>query len=123
MLINLSNHPSTRWNDKQMQTAKAQFGNVKDIQFPNIPPAATSKEVQKMTKTYVQQIRTLAKEPQNQPFAAHVMGEMTFMYRVVKLLRRSNIKCVASTTERDTIENPDGSKTFKFSFVQFREYS
>lgn len=122
MLINLSNHPSTRWNEKQMKAAITQYGNVQDIQFPNIPPAATSKEVQQMAKKYVQQIRELAKQEANQPFAAHVMGEMTFMYRVVKLLRRSGIKCVASTTERNTIENEDGSKTFLFNFVQFRAY-
>ena len=123
MLINLSNHPSTRWNEKQMNATIEEYGSVKDIQFPNIPPAATTEEVQKMAKDYVQQIRTLAKQAENQPFVAHVMGEMTFMYRVVKLLRRSNIKCVASTTERDTIENADGSKTFKFNFIQFREYT
>lgn len=122
MLINLSNHPSTRWNETQMNAAITQYGSIQDIQFPNIPPAATTKEVQKMAKKYVQQIRTLAQKEANQPFAAHVMGEMTFMYRVVKLLRRSNIKCVASTTERDTIEHPDGSKTFKFNFIQFRTY-
>ena len=122
MLINLSNHPSTRWNEKQMNATIEEYGSVQDIQFPNIPPAATSKEVQQMAKNYVQQIRELAKDEANQPFAAHVMGEMTFMFRVVKLLRRSNIKCVASTTERDTIENADGSKTFKFDFIQFREY-
>jgi hypothetical protein len=105
-----------------MNATIEEYGSVQDIQFPNIPPAATSKEVQQMAKNYVQQIRELAKDEANQPFAAHVMGEMTFMFRVVKLLRRSNIKCVASTTERDTIENADGSKTFKFDFIQFREY-
>lgn len=122
MLINLSNHPSTRWNDKQIQTTLATYRSVHDIAFPNIPPAATAEEVQKLAATYVQQILELANKPENQPFAAHVMGEMTFMYRVVSLLLRANIKCVASTTERDTIENADGSKTFKFNFVQFREY-
>ena len=122
MLINLSNHPSTRWNEKQMNATIEEYGSVQDIQFPNIPPAATTKEVQQMAKTYVQQIRELAKDEDNQPFAAHVMGEMTFMFRVVKLLRRSGIECVASTTERNTIENEDGSKTFLFNFVQFRVY-
>ena len=122
MLINLSNHPSTRWNEKQMNATIEEYGSVQDIQFPNIPPAATTKEVRQMAKTYVQQIRELAKNEDNQPFAAHVMGEMTFMFRVVKLLRRSGIECVASTTERNTIENDDGSKTFLFNFVQFRAY-
>lgn len=32
------------------------------------------------------------------------------------------IKCVASTTERDTVMTPDGKKISQFKFVQFREY-
>ena len=51
------------------------------------------------------------------------MGEMTFVFRMVKLLKRRKIKCVASTTERNVIEHEDGSKTFHFEFVQFREYT
>jgi hypothetical protein len=122
MLVNLSNHPSERWNNTQMNAAIQQYRNVKDITFPNILPTATTEEVQRMAKSYVHQIQILAQNETNQPFAVHVMGEMTFIYRIVLLLHRSNIKCIASTTERNTIENPDGSKTFLFNFVRFRAY-
>ena len=53
MLINLSNHPSTRWTEEQKQ---------------------------------------------------------------------NDIKCIASTTERKSVEKEDGSKISVFRFVQFREY-
>lgn len=121
MFINLSNHPSYKWNDKQIQTAQQQFGEVKDIPFPNIPPSATTEEVQQMVDRYVQQIQQLVKAT-HRPFAVHVMGEMTFVYNFVKRLHGLDIPCVASTTERNTIDNPDGSKTFKFDFIQFRAY-
>jgi hypothetical protein len=51
MLLNLSNHPSDKWSDKQREAAlaiskklvkKAGEGKIGiiDIPFPNIPPAA-----------------------------------------------------------------------------------
>jgi hypothetical protein len=106
-----------------MQTTIQEYGSVQDLQFPNVPPKATEQDIKKMAKTLVKEIKMLASQRENQPFVAHVMGEMTLMFRVVKLLKRAKIKCVASTTERNTIEHPDGSKTFKFDFQQFREYS
>ena len=51
----------------------------------------------------------------------HVMGEMTFTYYLVSLLKAKGITCVASTTER-IIEEKDGMKTSLFKFVKFREY-
>ena len=50
------------------------------------------------------------------------MGEMTFTYNLVQKLNSYGHYCVASTTERVAVENPDGSKTVQFEFVQFREY-
>lgn len=39
-----------------------------------------------------------------------------------QLLEKRGILCVASTTERIVTENPDGSKTTVFRFIQFRPY-
>jgi hypothetical protein len=122
MLLNLSNHPSTRWSDKQRQTAIEKYGNIQDMPFPNVPAAATSEEVEILANDYVQGIRGLAKVENNLPFAAHVMGEMTLVFRIVTLLKQSDITCVASTSERNSVENADGSKTIQFEFIQFREY-
>jgi len=122
MLVNLSNHPSAKWGEKQKNTAIEQYGNVEDIPFPQVPPTATSEDIKAMAAAYVKQIRELAKVKNNQPFAVHIMGEMTLIFRIISLLKRTNIRCVASTTFRDTIDHPDGSKTFKFEFIQFREY-
>ena len=52
----------------------------------------------------------------------HVMGEMTFTFMVITRLKELGIKCVASTTERKTTYNDDGTKVSEFQFVKFREY-
>jgi len=50
------------------------------------------------------------------------MGKFTFTYQFFKEMEKRSIPCVASTTERIVTENPDGSKTTLFKFVQFRPY-
>ncbi len=122
MLLNLSNHHSSKWGDTQRQIALEQYGDILDVPFPNVPPFATSEEIKVLASLYVKKSRDLAKIEKNQPFAVHIMGEMTLTFRIVQLLQRSNITCVASTTERNTIDHADGSKTFKFDFIQFRKY-
>jgi hypothetical protein len=122
MLLNLSNHPSTRWSDKQKQTAIEKYGTIQDMPFPNVPPAAIPSEIKTMAADYVKQIRGLAKAEENAPFAVHIMGEMTLVFRIISLLKRSKISCMASTSERKSIENSDGTKTMQFEFIQFREY-
>lgn len=49
------------------------------------------------------------------------MGEMTFTYALVNLLKDAGIKCIASTTKRN-VEEIDGKQVSTFQFVQFREY-
>jgi hypothetical protein len=122
MLLNLSNHSSTKWGDKQRQTATKNYGNLQDMPFPNVPPAATSDDIKTLANGYVKQIRQLAKAEKNQPFAVHIMGEMTLIFRIITLLKRSKIVCVASTSERNTAEHEDGTKTILFEFIQFRTY-
>lgn len=122
MLLNFSNHPSSKWGEKQVQTAIKKYDKIQDLQFPNVPPSASSEDIKNLANQYVKQIRELAKAVENQPFAIHIMGEMTLIYRIISLLKRSKITCLASTSERNTVENADGSKTIQFDFIQFREY-
>lgn len=115
MLLNLSNHPSSKWTTEQLAVAEKMYGNIKDIAFPQIPPAATKKEVRQLAKDYFLKIK------ENIPKAVHVMGEMTFTYALVKKLKKANITCVASTTNR-IVEEKDHKKIVQFQFVQFRAY-
>ncbi|MCR9290713.1 MAG: CRISPR-associated protein [Bacteroidetes bacterium] len=115
MLLNLSNHPSTRWTEEQMNTAIEQYSRIKDLFFPNIPPELGSEGLEELVDQYLQKIQ------KENPKAVHLMGEMTFTYRLVTKLKEAGIPCIASTTNR-IVEEKDGKKIVQFQFVQFREY-
>lgn len=118
MFINLSNHPSRYWGDRQREAASS-YGDVIDISFPAIAPNASNDKLQVLAQACVERIASLD-EIEN--ITVHVMGEMTFTYMVVAKLKELGIKCVASTTERKTTYASDGTKLSEFSFVKFREY-
>ena len=115
MLINLSNHPSSTWQPEQLKAAINRYETIKDITFPYIKPQADAASIQELAKNYFQEIVLY------HPKAVHLMGEMTFTYGLVNLLKQSQITCLASTTNRIVIEN-GVEKFVRFQFVQFREY-
>lgn len=117
MLINLSNHPSDRWSPAQRQAATAEYGEIMDIAFPAIPPAASTTEVHHLVQDTLARITE-----QTDLQAVHVMGEMTYVYAMVTQLQAVGIPAIASTSQRNTIDHPDGTKTVQFEFVQFRPY-
>lgn len=121
MLINLSNHPSSAWAEKQLKTAEKKFGNVIDIPFPNISPFASSQQVYKKAKTYLNKITSLISKSKDKNNAVHLMGEFTFAFYLTQMLKQKKIPVVVSTTKR-IVEEKDGKKVVTFNFVKFREY-
>ena len=134
MLINLSNHPLSQWSDKQIQEANKLFGEIVDMPFPQINPHCLKDEILNIAKEYLQKIENINTQQKFQKaqtddgvFAGsqvtvHVMGELTFCVCIIELLKQKGIRCVASTTERNVIEQEAGKKTLLFNFVQFRDY-
>ncbi len=120
MLLNLSNHPTTKWTPEQLNNAIQQFTQVQDMPFPNIPPTATTDKVKQIADEYYNKILKIAAK--HHTLTVHLMGEMTFTYHLVTKLQTFGIACVASTTERTVLEEINGKKTFLFKFVQFRAY-
>jgi len=119
MFINFSNHPSSGWLKEQL-TAAQKYGEIVDINFPNINPEFSSSMVSKLADEAVATITSYGKD-----VIVHIMGEMTFTHAVVSRLKALDIKCVASTTKRDpdkVIILPNGTKISEFKFIQFREY-
>jgi hypothetical protein len=129
MLLNLSNHPSVNWSKEQLNAAQTQYGGVVDMPFPPISPEATTDEVIELAKTYARKVvlhtplmPTASSLLSETVSAVHLMGEMTFVVALVRLLLEAGIEVVCSTTQRTVLEESDGKKTTQFAFVQFRAY-
>lgn len=118
VFINISNHPSSLWDDEQREAASS-FGNIMDIGFPQIDPMSCDRDVAQLADEYAERVLRMAA---TQQVTVHVMGEMTFTFRLVGLLLANGIRCVASTTMRISEMLPDGSKRSVFRFRQFRDY-
>ena len=117
MFINLTNHPSERWSEEQLNAARC-YGEIVDLSFPIIEPTFTREDIMFLVRECTETILGLT----DGNVVVHVMGEMTFTYNLVNALKEKGITCLASTTERNTIMTPDGKKISEFKFVQFREY-
>lgn len=123
MFVNISNHPSTRWEESQRQEAleldKIGEGSIMDVKFPAVPPEAGGDDIETLAD------QVAASVPES-TIVAMVSGEFCLTMAIVLRLQRRGITCVAATTRRDTIETmaPDGSvvKTAVFRFVRFRRF-
>lgn len=116
MLLNLSNHPSVNWPANQKEVAISKYSTIEDLSFPQIPPTMDEDELNKIVEEYEIKVRQL------DPTAVHLMGEMTFTFRLVTRLKSIGIPCIASTTERIAAEDKNGNKISLFKFVNFRNY-
>lgn len=119
LFLNISNHPSEKWGEQQLTAAKA-LGEVVDLPFPTVDQSASEEEIGKLADGMVTEIMT--KWP-DCDITAHIMGELTLTFALVRKLSAKGVMCVASTTERIVVDNPDGTKTSKFSFCQFRAFA
>ncbi len=116
MLVNFSNHPSSEWTRNQLETAREQFGTIKDAKHPDILPDWDAKKIREIAEKYHDQIMLW------NPRAVHIMGEHTFCFTLVCLLQKSGVRCIASTTTRSVHKVSDQEIRRSFSFVRFRDY-
>lgn len=115
MLLNLSNHPSSNWTETQLAAAGGE-SQVIDLPFPTVSPDGDEAYIEQLANDYYDKINAMSNIE-----AVHIMGEMNFTYALVSKLKAHNIRCLASTTKRETVEE-NGVKISKFNFVRFREY-
>ena len=115
MLINLSNHPSTKWSEKQLAATTSAYGTVTDIPFPHINPSAALDEVSMLVDDYICKIKLMP------PASVLIAGELTFTHLFLRRCEEIGILCVAATSDR-LVEEIDGKKMVTFDFVQFRPY-
>ena len=120
MLYNISNHPSSEWNESQLAAARQLAGEVVDIEFPKISPYDSSEDIASLAQNFA---ITIAQKMDPEHDIAHVMGEHTFCFMLVNTLLSIGIRCVASTTNRVVNYTIEGDKISQFDFVAFRDYT
>lgn len=118
IFLNVSNHPASKWSEDQIAAAEV-YGEIIDFPFPAVNPSSDKAEVQFLAAGYLQTIQKLYPGSE---LTVHIMGEQTFCHALVCMLERAGIRCVASCSERNVAELPDGRKLSDFRFVRFREY-
>lgn len=119
MLINLSNHPSSRWSEVQLLEAEHLFGEIVDLPFPSVNPDGSEAYVNDLADDYEEKILSIAN---GRSFSLHIMGELTLTFALLKRMTNLGVECVASTSERIVKEFENNKKEVTFSFVKFRKY-
>lgn len=118
LLINLSNHPYENWSVEQKEAAK-EYGEVRDMPFPAINPDDDTEQIRERADEYISKIIKLNAE---YAVTVHLMGEMSFVVYAVSRLSERGIRCICSTSERDTEDLGGGEKKVTFRFKRFRDY-
>jgi hypothetical protein len=113
--VNLSNHPSSAWEDAQRNAAFAIAERIEDIAFPTVPPDADEEAIAALAE------ECAANVP---PETSHalVQGEFTLTVELVRLLQARGVTCLAATSKREVAEDGDGRRVSTFRFVRFRAY-
>ena len=118
LFINLSNHPSSSWTAEQLAAAEV-FGELIDMPFPQVAPDATAEDIKTLAEA---QVATIMKQAETHTVTVHVMGEMSLIYRIVRMLSERGIRCVCSTSYRVVKDQGDGRRLVEFNFNSFRDY-
>ncbi|MCC8186837.1 MAG: hypothetical protein LIP08_04825 [Bacteroides sp.] len=119
MLINLSNHPSEYWDQKQRQAAGI-YGEVVDLPFPCVDPSGDETYIEHLADECMAGVLRLRA---GHRVVVHLMGEMTLTVALLRRLKEEGIPCVASTSWRKVEEEQPGKKRVTFAFERFRTYT
>lgn len=119
VFINLSNHKSADWDQKQITEAN-KYGEIIDIDFPAVDPMADEQIIKELVEKYYDLV--VSKAENHNELTVHLMGEMTFTFGLVKKLQAHGVTCVASTSIRTVLDLGNGMKNVYFKFERFRRY-
>ena len=107
LFINFTNHPTSEWDEKQIEAAK-KYGKIIDMDFPKIQPDSSEYDIIKLANQYA---KTILSKGKPSDLTIHIMGEQTFCHAIINILTEKGARCVASCTQRET-----------FKFVKYRYY-
>ncbi|MBP5330840.1 MAG: hypothetical protein J6Y89_03200 [Lachnospiraceae bacterium] len=121
IFVNLSNHPSQKWDTDQREAAQ-KYGDIVDLPFPVVPPDHDENDISKLAEECISRIMSL----EGNIVCAMVQGEFTLTFAIVKRLIQQGIEVVSACSERNTIERTDENgeiiRETRFKFVRFRRY-
>jgi ABC-type branched-subunit amino acid transport system substrate-binding protein len=119
MFINLTNHPSSSWSQRQLDEAW-KYGAIVDRAFPVIDPYMSDEDVRRTAQEIAAEVKAM------NPGAVLCQGEFTLTYALVQEMKAYGITVVAACSQRCTEETSDENgntiKNSVFRFVQFRNY-
>jgi hypothetical protein len=119
MFINLTNHPTTTWSEKQLCAAR-EYGEVLDVPFPEVDPTWTTAQVIEQAKSLTDEVLSL------HPTTVLCQGEFTLTYHLVTAFKKKGLPVVSATSKRAVEEGQDidgvNRRKYYFDFIQFREY-
>ena len=117
IFINLSNLHTNKWPEDRLTGAKelSEGNDLVNLAFPILSADATKEEV------YVKAEDIAKKVIEKNPDYVFCQGEFSLCFRIVELLKQSNIKVVTVCNERIIYEE-NGRQMSGFKFVQFREF-
>lgn len=114
--LNISNHPSDKWCESQnLAVSRLSGETIVDIKFPNV---ATWWDAEGMAEV-AQEI--LANYDLDNVTGAMVAGEPIMCIAFVRCLQAAGITCYSAASDR-VVEEIDGEKRSRFTFVQFRKW-
>lgn len=112
--INLTNHPSDKWNEDQKRAAQC-YGAIEDLPFPEVDPEGGEDYVRALSDRLVEQVI------ERRPDAVLCQGEFTLAYSVIRKLQQRGVTVLAACSKRNVMEKENRKVTI-FEFVRFREY-
>ena len=119
MLINLTNHPSSKWSTMQKNAASI-YGEIVDYPFPQVDPQADEAAISLQAETITADLAEL------HPNAVLCQGEMTLAFALVSRLKQIGIPVLAACStrcSRETVtETGSTVRTSEYVFCRFREY-
>jgi hypothetical protein len=124
-LINISNHPSKGWSDKQ----KKGLDEIIDIQFPIVPSNATRDDIISIRDNIISKIRKIIPNFKasgctdwgpthafTDEWKVSIQGSFILVDALNQILWGS---LVFPISNRNTVINQDGTKTVKFVFEKW----
>lgn len=119
MFVNVSNHSSKMWSAEQL-AATSKYGEIVDVQFPNIEPQLSSLEVRDIALRYAQNIVKLIGDEVDGS-VIHLAGELSFCISFLSIIAPYGIGVVTSTSNRIVEVDNTGKIIKTFIFEKFRQ--